>query len=308
MIKSAFKIDSTDGLTKLNGLIWRPDGEPRAVFMIAHGMSEHIARYDEFARFLADHGIAVIGHDHLGHGGSVRTEHDYGFFAEKDGDRILLQDMRRVRRLAGTLFPDKPVFLLGHSMGSFFTRRYIAVFGSDLAGAVISGTGCITAGQAEFLYKMTGGLIKAKGSHGYDTAVDMLVIGQYVMQFGNRKRPGSWLSRNRENAAAYAADPRCGFRFTLGAYHDFMHLLHDLALEKGFDTMPRDLPILMISGMEDPLGGYSKNVLKVYNRYIELGMNDMNIMLYPEDRHEILNETDRDIVYNDVLSWLNDRL
>ena len=308
MKKTSFTFGSTDHLTTIHGLIWRPDGEAKAVLLIAHGMAEHIARYDEFARFLTGHGIAVMGHDHLGHGASVRSEKEYGFFAEKEGDRILLQDMRKVHLLAEGLFPNLPVFYLGHSMGSFFVRRYMALYGSSLAGVIISGTGSITLKQASFVYKLTGSLIKAKGLHGHDSLVDMLVIGQYVVQYGNRKRPGSWLSRNQENVSEYFADPRCGFTFTLGAYHDFMHLLKDLAREKGFDTIPRDLPVLMISGMEDPLGGYTKDVLKVYNRFVDLGMEDMNIMLYPDDRHEILNETDRDVVYGDVLSWLTEKI
>ena len=308
MIKKSFKIGSTDHLTKLNGLVWQPEQDPDAVLVIVHGMSEHIGRYDEFARFLTDHNIAVIGHDHLGHGASVRSEKERGFFAEKNGDRALLMDMRKVQLLAEKMFPGKPVFMLGHSMGSFFVRRYMAIFGKTLAGCIISGTGCIPYQAAAFGHKLTAGLMKVKGSHGYDTVVDMMAIGQYVMQYGTRKRPGSWLSRNTENADAFAADPRCGFRFTLGAYHDFMKILKDLAAEKGFDSIPRDLPVLMISGMEDPLGGYSKDVLKVYNRYIELGMTDMNIMLYPDDRHEILNETDRDVVYRDVLSWLTEKI
>ena len=308
LIKTSFKIGSNDHLTKLNGLIWRPDGQPDAVLIIVHGMSEHIARYDEFARFLTDHNIAVVGHDQLGHGASVRSEKERGFFAQKNGDRILMQDIRKIQLLAEKQFPDTPVFMLGHSMGSFFVRRYMAIFGKTLKGCIISGTGRIPYQAASFGYRLTRSLIKVKGDHGYDSAVDMLCIGQYVAQYGSRKRPGSWLSRNTENVSAYYADPRCGFRFTLGAYRDFMKILKDLAAEKGFETIPRDLPVLMISGMEDPLGNYSKDVLKVYNRYIELGMNDMNVMLYPEDRHEILNETDRDIVYNDVLSWLVEKL
>ena len=138
--------------------------------------------------------------------------------------------------------------------------------------------------------------------------LDMLALGQYAMQYGNPIRPGSWLSKNTESVAAYQTDPLSGFMFTAGAYRDFFRLLKAIASGKDADRIPRDLPVLFISGMEDPLGGYMKKVLNVYNRYVEMGMKDTDIYFYPDDRHEILQELDRENVFRDILRWMEERI
>lgn len=302
--RTMFTLPSSDGKTRLRGFRWQPDGQIRGVLQISHGMVEHLERYNEFAEYLAAQGYAVIGHDHLGHGGSVGEHAEYGFFAEENGDRFLLQDMHRVTVLAKRLYPDKPVFLLGHSMGSFLLRRYMTIYGKEISGAIICGTGNITVSQARLALMLSSVSAKLFGKRHHSKLIDLLALGQYALQYGNPLRPGSWLSKNEESVRAYAADPRCGFCFTVGAYRDFFRVLMALAKEKNFDRIPRDLPVFMISGMEDPLGGYTRAVLSVYNRFVAMGMKDIDIMFYPEDRHEILQETDRDLVFGDVLAWL----
>ncbi|MCD8078514.1 MAG: alpha/beta hydrolase [Lachnospiraceae bacterium] len=308
MEKRRFTIPSSDGLTTLHGIHWIPEGEVRAVFQIVHGMVEHIGRYEELAEHMTEAGFAVIGHDHLGHGASVRDPEDLGYFADEKGDACLVKDMHRITCLAKRLHPDVPVFILGHSMGSFLLRRYITRYGKEIQGAVICGTGDFREAEVRTGLALAERLEQLRGRRYRSRLLDAVALGQFAMQYGNRLRPGSWLSRNEASVEAYRKDPRCQFTFTVGAYHDFFHLLKELCEEKDFVEIPRDLPVLFVSGMDDPLGGYTKRVLRVYNRFVEMEMRDVDIYLYPEDRHEVLNELDRDQVHQDILRWMESRL
>ena len=310
MEKKHFTVPSADGRTTLHGIRWIPDGEIHGVLQLVHGMSEYIDRYDALASYLCGYGIAVIGHDHLGHGGSIVSMDDLGYFAESDGKVILLKDMYRITWLAKKLWPDQPVFLLGHSFGSFLLRRYITIYGSEIAGAVICGTGDFALGEVRFAHRLAGTIRRQMGSHYVSPLLDQLAMGSIRVQFGPGpgRKDGSWLSANEENAARYEADPLCGFPFTAGAYEDFFSLLCDLAEKKDGEHIPKKLPILMISGMDDALGGYTKKVLQVYNRMIATGLKDVDIYFYADDRHEILQEDDCEKVFGDIRDWMEKRM
>ncbi len=307
-MKEEFFIPSADGKRKVHGFWWIPEGKVRAVVQLVHGMVEHIGRYDAFARYLNQQGFAVIGHDHLGHGESVLGPEDYGFFSEKMGKVALLKDMYHVTRMAKGRYPTLPVFVLGHSMGSFFLRRYLTIYGDKIDGAIIMGTGWEPLGAVRFGRILAKVLMVVRGGHFRSQLVNGLALGSYVGKFGGKRRPGSWLSRNEENVRAYREDAHCQFRFTVSAYHDFFSVLEDLAKKKNFDRIPRNLPVLLVSGMDDALGGFTKKVLRVYNEFVELGMEDVDVRFYKDDRHEILNELDRDAVYEDIRDWLERHL
>ena len=303
-MRSKFYMLSSDGCTRLHGCIWRPEGEVKGVLQITHGMVEHIERYDEFARYLNRCGFAVIGHDHLGHGYSVRTQGHYGYFAERNGHGMLIKDVHHVTRQAKRLFPGVPVFVLGHSMGSFILRRYITLYGQEIDGAVIMATGhfslpmvLLGKGLAGCLEKWKGGFYKSDLLHG-------VLFGHLMIGFGHGRRKGSWLSKDEELVRRYKEDERCGFRFTVSAYYSFLNILEDLARQKDFDRIPRDLPLLLVSGMEDALGGFTRRALQVYNQFTAMKMQDVDIRFYRDARHEILNELDRDLVYVDIRDWL----
>ena len=310
MMKKHFTIPSADGRTTLHGIRWIPEGEVRGVLQLVHGMSEYIDRYDGLATWLCDYGIAVIGHDHLGHGASMVTMADKGFFAEKNGKGILLKDIHRVNWIAKKLHPEVPVFILGHSFGSFLLRRYMTIYGGEMDGAIVCGTGDFEGTEVRLAHALAGKIAKAKGDHYVSNALDQLALGGIRMQFGPHpgQREGSWLSANSANVLAYEADTLCGFPFTAKGYEDFFDLLVDIADHTDTDQIPRELPVLLISGMDDALGGFTKKVLNVYNRYVAMGMKDVDVFFYPEDRHEILQEEDREKVFDDIRAWLEDRL
>ena len=307
MKKTRLRFRSSDGENIIYGFRWEPEGQPKAVLQIIHGMSEHIDRYDEFAEFIADHGIAVYGMDLPGHGLSVRDPDDLGWFAEKDGKGLLLTDVHSLTKLARKEHPGLPIFLLGHSMGSFIARRYLTIWGDELAGALILGTGSHPLGMTIFAKGLAYLYMKAFGPRYRSKLLDLITIRVNDIWCW-MKGMDNWFSKNAESVAAYRADPRCGFAFTAEGYHTLFSLLQDLASNKNADRIPKDLPVVFASGMDDPVGSCMTEVLSAYNKYVRLGIQDLDVWFYQGDRHEILNELDREDVYSDILDWIEERI
>ena len=293
-------IPSSAAGQRLHVTIWRPEGEVRAVLQMVHGMSEYIGRYGDLAGFFCAHGIAAIGHDHLGHGRTARKPEDLGFFGEESAKAALIEDMYAVTRTARREFPGAPVFLLGHSMGSFFTRRYLAVHGGEIAGAVIMGTGWVPAPVPSVGVLLAKLACAVRGPRYRSPLLENLALGRSERAFAAEGKL-AWLSTNADNARLYEADPLCGFSFTAGAYRDFFGILADVAAEKGYDAVPRTLPVLVTSGAEDPIGGGAA-VTKVAGEYRRLGLRDVTEKVFPGDRHEICNEKDREAVFDSLLA------
>ncbi|MDO5541352.1 MAG: alpha/beta fold hydrolase [Eubacteriales bacterium] len=305
MKKEHITYQSNDGKTKIHAIRWIPQEDVKAVLQISHGMVEFIDRYDEFASYLAQHGILVVGNDHLGHGQSVQSEEQYGFFAEKDGNRTLLRDINKLRRMTEKEYPQVPYFLLGHSMGSFLARQYICLFGEGLAGAVIMGTGYQPRAVTRFGMALTTFMAKIKGWNYRSAFVDSMAFGGYNRKFG-RLDGKEWLSRNEENVRKYKSEKLCNFRFTLNGYYNLFYSIYTLSFKNYLARMPEDLPVFFVAGEDDPVGQFGKGVTKVCQQFREIGMKYVTCRLYQKDRHEILNEVDRDVVYEDILCWMEE--
>ncbi len=288
----------------LHTLIWQPE-HPKAIVQIVHGMSEHIARYDELARWLCDRGIAVIGHSHLGHGLTAASADDLGYIADKHGWERLTDDIHTVRAAAYEMFPGLPVILLGHSMGSFAVRTYITrPQSSGLSGVILSGTGhqpaaVIGAGKA-----MTSLVRLFKGRRHRSKFLDSLSFGGNNKPFEPGRTAYDWLSKNEENVDLYIADPLCGFCFTTGGFRDLFDGLGYIGKKKNIARNNKTLPCLFVSGQYDPVGGNGKGVLHVADMFRKAGMTDVQVRLYDDDRHEVLNETDRFTVYADIYDFI----
>ena len=295
---------SSDGKTKLHAVIWTPETSPRAIVQISHGMVEYVERYEGFAEFLNSHGILVAGNDHLGHGGSYTEEWQKGYFAKKKGDICALQDLHRLTVLLQKKYPDIPHFLFGHSMGSFFARRYLYMYPNEIDGAIICGTGWQPNPvlQGALLLTKLGAILR--GDKYRCPIINKLAFGSMNKAFEPAKTSKDWLSRNEEAVDRYVADPRCGFIFTLNGYRTLfrsMYLSQDMEL---LQKMDEDLPVLFISGEADPVGDFGKGVKKAVNAFYESGMQDVECILYPEARHELINELNKEEVFQDVLEWL----
>lgn len=307
MKKYTEKIASTDSKNNLNVIIWETEKEPIGVLQIVHGMAEYIDRYDNFAKYMTEQGFNVIGHDHLGHGHSVSDERDYGFFAEENGDKIIIEDMHSVTQYAREKWEELPNFILGHSMGSFCLRQYLTKYSNDVFGAIIMGTGWIPSAAALLGKTIATNTCKSKGSHTVNPLLIKLTLEPYNKPFAPARTNCDWLSRDEKQVDLYVNDKLCGFDFTAGAYKDFFTILEKIAKNRQLIGMRKSLPILITSGSVDPVGG-KKACEKLNAQYKRCGIDDVTLKLWENDRHEILNELDKSDVYRYICNWLKSKI
>lgn len=287
---------------------WLPEGEAKGVVQIAHGMAEHSARYARFAEALTGAGYAVWIHDHRGHGETSTAPDERGYFADSHGWDTAVEDIHTVSLALQRAHPGLPIFFFGHSMGSLLGRDYVTRYGQDLSGAVFSGTAAhpgLLGRVGEALAKVES---RVRGRRATSRLMNTLVFGSHNKAFAPADTAFDWISRDPDEVARYVADPRCGEIFTAGFFADLLggtNRLHELAAR-----VPRDLPLLVISGDSDPVGGggEGEGVRAVADAFRAGGVEDVTLELYPEARHELLNEINRDEVTDRVLRWLDDHL
>jgi alpha-beta hydrolase superfamily lysophospholipase len=276
------------------------DMESVAILQIAHGMSETTARYDHFARFLAESGIIVVMNEHAGHGEHAET---LGYFAPKHGVDYLVADMKSLFEYAGEEYQNLPTFLLGHSMGSFLAREYIALYGETLTGVILSGTGGKQAG-AHLGKALAAVQKKVRGDKSVGRLLSVAAFGSNNKRIDNPVNSHAWISSDEEVCIAYKKDPYCGFPFTAGGYYDLLSMILHINTKAWYRKVPKKLPIFIFSGAEDPVGAYGKGIMEVYDGLKKTGHEDVIAKLYPGGRHEMLNEKNKEEVYSDVLGWV----
>ena len=307
MKKEEFSFRSTSDVCNIRGVRYIPDGEIKAILQISHGMQEFIDRYEDFAKYLCDKGYLVVGNDHLGHGGSINTKDDWGYFAEKDGNRALLDDLYEVTKITKENYPNLPYILLGHSMGSFYARQYICEHGNELVAAIIMGTGhqplpVVKAGmQACKIFAL------GKGWRYRSKAVEAMAFGAYNKKFEPARTDKEWLTKDASIIDWYINEPRCSYKFTLNGYYNMFKGISRLHDKNLLNQIPKKLPILFVSGQDDPVGDFGKGVEAAFNSVKNVGCENVEIKLYPNDRHEILNELDKKQVYEDLYNWMQDK-
>ena len=303
-----FYFQSSTGRTSIHALKCVPDGKPRAVVQIAHGIAEHIDRYRPFMEFLAGSGFVVAGNDHLGHGKSIRMPEEQGFFAEKDGWWRVVDDMDKLHDIMSKEYPVLPYVLFGHSMGSFLTRTYLIKHPDKYDAVILSGTGhqspaLVLGGNAAASV-----MAKLNGAMGDGTKLDSLAFGSYLSKIENPRTKFDWLSRDAEQVDKYIADPLCGFVGKIGLYRDMMQGIKFITDKKNIAQMNKEKPVYFMSGDGDPVGDYGKGVERAYKAFCDAGLHDVFMRLYPGGRHEMLNETNKEQVYQDILNWLNEKI
>ena len=303
-----FYFQSSTGRTSIHALKCVPDSKPRAVVQIAHGIAEHIDRYRPFMEFLADNGFVVAGNDHLGHGKSIRVPEEQGFFAEKDGWWRVVDDMDKLHDIMSKEYPALPYVLFGHSMGSFLTRTYLIKHPDKYDAVILSGTGhqspaLVLGGNAAASV-----MAKLNGAMGDGAKLDSLAFGTYLNKIENPRTKFDWLSRDTEQVDKYIADPLCGFVGKIGLYRDMMQGIKFITDKKNIAQMNKEKPVYFMSGDGDPVGDYGKGVERAYKAFCDAGLHDVFMRLYPGGRHEMLNETNKEQVYQDILNWLNEKI
>ncbi|HPF53889.1 MAG TPA: alpha/beta hydrolase [Eubacteriales bacterium] len=295
------RFPSATGICDIRYCIWQPVNEIRGAVQITHGMAEHIDRYNDFACFLAERGFLVYGMDMAGHGKSVKDEYPLGFFGSDNGWDNIIADMKKLRELVMKDHPAIPTVLFGHSMGSFLARSFAARHGDLFDAFIFSGTAGKNPALGIAKLIVNGEIKKGKGMQP-SVKMDKLSFGSYNKQFKKPNTAFDWLSRNPAQVQKYVDDPLCGFVFTAYGFKDLLAGLGEVS-EKGWASRVPQKPILMISGAMDPVGGNGKGVLWVEKRLAESG-HTVCCKLYPDCRHELLNELNRDEVFNDVLLFL----
>lgn len=309
MKREDFKFPSNDGKTTITAMRWLPEGEPKAVLQIAHGMQEHIDRYEPFAEWLCGRGFLVVGNNHLGHGKSMISDDYLGYFGPNPSD-LVVGDMHRLRELTQQQHAHAPYFMLGHSMGSFMLRKYLALYGKGLAGAIIMGTGYTPESATKGGLALIAVLSKLRGDLHKSTMVANLAFGKEYAPYdmtGNEPER-SWLSHNVENVKAYYADPLCGFPFTLNGYKGLMEAVQFSCRQENANAIPKEVPLLVISGALDPVGGAGTGVRQAFRMLSAAGVKDLKLILYPDMLHEVLNEPDCAKVYADLADWMEARI
>ncbi len=351
------RFKSADGVHECYCVIFRPDGEPKGIVQVSHGMCEYIDRYRAFMSYLADNGYVVCGNDHIGHGKTVKREEELGYFGSgENGWKNALADLHRMTALIKAEYPGLPLILLGHSMGSFLARAYAIKHGSECAGFIFMGTadafeadfrsvvnktvvkidkisgaaGAISpkiteignklslkfdeklegkdkyVGRAAIalLLKQANAIAAVKGDRHRSATLTKLGFGKYNDRIRKVKTGYEWLSRDEELVKKYANDPFCNYKFTVNGWINIAAMMWYVSDDKWYANFPKDKPTMFMSGLEDPVGSYGKGVRTVFRRLLDEKCA-VNMRLYEGARHELLNETNRENVYEDIKDYVD---
>ncbi|MCY6355562.1 alpha/beta hydrolase [Clostridium sp. ZS2-4] len=308
MIKETFSFKDKDGL-EIFVYKWSPEKnkKAKAVLQIAHGMAETAARYENLAEQLTKEGYIIYANDHRGHGKTAKEVDKLGELGE-NGFEVMVDNMHQLTEIIEKENSKLPIFLLGHSMGSFLTQRYICLYGKELEGAILSGTNGSIGIMADIGRIIAKREIKRIGRSEKSERMDKLSFGGYNKAFKPNRTKFDWLSRDEKEVDKYIEDPFCGTVFTAGFFYDLLGGLKLIANKNEISRVPKTLPIYIFSGDKDPVGKNGRGVLRLVKAYKKVGIKDLTYKLYTEGRHEMLNEMNRDEVIKDLLLWLEDHL
>ena len=285
--------------------VWRPEGEPKAVIHIAHGMAEHGARYERLAESLTAKGYVVFANDHLGHGKTAQDEEALGFFAEHDGWSKVVRDLGDLLDNERSMHPGLPMVLISHSMGSLMAQQLMYERGELFDAVVLSGT----QGPPPFLAKLGRGVARIErkrfGAKGRSKLLTKMSFDDFNRKFRPTRTGFDWLSRDPEEVDKYIADPLCGFMVTTSLWVDLLDALFVFAAPENQRKIRKDLPVYLFSGDRDPVGDNGKGIRALVTSYKKAGLRDVTMKLYPEARHETLNEVNRKDVTDDLLEWID---
>lgn len=302
VIRKEAYFTSSNGVNRIRTLIWQnEEAAPVGVIQIAHGVCEHIGRYDHFAHFLAENGFVVCGNDHLGHGKSVESEADLGYVF--DGDHVnMVRDMNTLHNIMSKKYPEIPYIIFGHSMGSFLARIYSAAFGDRLDGAIYCGTGQLP--SAIIMLEDPVKSIMEKMAENSKSPTSIIHLFElFTKKVLKGEDDLSWISRSKENIENYKNDPLAGVPMSAALAKELVSLAVKASSSSWAMQLPDNFPVLLISGGKDPIGMFGRGVLAVSDALVQRGL-EPEVFLYPADRHEILNEEDNEKVYGDILNFV----
>lgn len=305
MKKNEFNYMSKDGKTQIHAVEWLPDEAPKAILQIAHGVTEYILRYEEFAKFLTEKGIAVVGNDHLGHGKSIAENAEPMYFGPEGSWDWVVEDIKTCMDLTKNKYPNTPYYLLGFSLGSFIARTYLIKHQEKLNGAIIVGTGQIPSFQISLAKYMANKEAKKVGEDHTSPTIKKLTFETYNKIFAPNRTEYDWLCASNTSLDEYIKDPMRGGNMSAGLFREMLSGMAFTGKQENINKIDKNLPILFLSGDKDPVGEQGKGVTKAYNCFKKAGIKNVNMKLYPELRHDILREDCRQDVFNDIYEFIN---
>lgn len=299
-----FKVVGSDGLS-VHVHEWLPKGEVKAVLQIAHGMAEHGARYERFAKFLNKAGYAVYADDHRGHGLSIPEGLVPGHMADTDGWEKAVDDLHLINQELSSRHIGKKIILIGHSMGSFMTQDYMARYGDTIDSAALSATNG-PAGTLGKVAQLVSRIEKLRnGNEGHSSLLANMTFKAFNKAFAPNRTEFDWLSRDEDEVDKYVADPLCGFECSVATWIGLLDAMTRIASTDALNKMNKEMPIYVFSGSDDPVGEKTKGVKRLLTAYEKSGFSNVSHKFYLDGRHEILNEINRDDVMQDFLNWLD---
>ncbi len=286
-----------------------PEIKAKGIVQIAHGMSEHISRYEDFAQELVDANYIVYGNDHRGHGKSVNNVSELGIIADENGFDKMLEDMYFLTCKIKEEHPNLPIFLFAHSMGSFLAQRYVMIYPNSIDALILSGSNCPIPKPILYIAeKILNREIKKNGRNFKNQKISNLVFGSFNKKFKEAKTDFDWLTRDENEVNKYINDERCAFSFSTGAFKDLLDGLKSISKDSEFEKISKNLPILIVSGSSDPVGKCGKGLIKLKNIYNKHGIKNVDLKLYENARHEILNELNKKEVIQDIINFLDNNI
>ena len=305
-MRTDFWFDSC-GAGSIHCCKWTPEGEPKAVLQIVHGIAEFVERYDTFANYLTSLGYVVVAEDHMGHGQSINGDGIQGYF--HGGWFNAVADTYKLMKDTMAEYSGLPYILFGHSMGSFMARTILCKYpDSGISGAIICGTGWQPTFAMPAMLKLLSAVCKKTGEQNPNETLQKLVFGSYNKKVEHPRTAYDWLTRDTKIVDEYIAHPLCGFTASCGLLRDMMEGIYYIQQEKHLCQMQKKLPVFFIAGGDDPVGPYGKGVHQAADAFRKVGMEDVSVKIYPLCRHEILNEINKDDVFKDVTNWMESKI
>ncbi|MSP24597.1 MAG: alpha/beta fold hydrolase [Myxococcales bacterium] len=301
---TTFTLTAADGLT-LAGYVWKASGTVRGIVQLAHGMSEHALRYGPVAETLAGRGYTVYAHDHRGHGQSVRAGEELGHMADEDGWSLAVDDLHRVNRMIAAEEPGLPIVVLGHSMGSFLAQQLAFTHPEDATALALSASN----GKPPAIATVGRGIARLErvrmGKRGQSRILNTLSFEDFNKRFRPNRTEFDWISRDESAVDAYVLDRKCGFMVSVQTWIDMLDALPKLTEPANLARVPKALPIYLFAGDRDPVGDMGKGVKRLADSYRGAWLTDVICKLYPEGRHEMMFETNRAAVLDELSAWLD---
>lgn len=303
-----FYYPSKDGKSKIHAVKWLPDREPLAILQIAHGVTEYILRYESLAKYLTEKGFIVVGNDHLGHGNSIATGSEPMYFGKEGSWNYVVGDIDECKKAITKDFPNLPYFILGFSLGSFVVRTYLIDYPQKLSGVILIGTGQVPKIQINIAKLVAKREAKKVGEDHTSPTIKAMTFGTYNKIFAPNITDYDWLCASQTSLDKYISDPNRGQNLSAGLFREMLTGMNYTSNKKNIQKMNLDTPILLLSGDKDPVGDCGKGVTKVYNSYKAIGIKDVTMKLYPNLRHDILNEDIKEDIYKNIYEWLKSKI